>query len=259
MKKIVTSLFLVGCMCFSPASMAFAADSLIYTNYNQDDMRIENNDSLSSLEEASAEVTYSDIQEAAEQGFEILAKIDDPDVLQDLVDSGDIEYGENGTLPDYVMLYKTIEEERSPSSTIMPTATSTISITKSNYYDGQYFEDYDRFVIDGPSSFTQSYSRTDTASWNGSMTGSVSVGGTVYTVANVQAAVSTSMGYTIGKSYTKTSTYSVNIPSGKYWTIKVWTSYRVFSYTAKVGTTTLGTGKSWYPNGLVILHTQYSK
>lgn len=52
--------------------------------------------------------------------------------------------------------------------------------------------------------------------------------------------------------------YKVNIPENKYWVIKVWTSYRVFTYTAKVGTVQIATGKSWYPNGLVILHTEHN-
>ena len=58
--------------------------------------------------------------------------------------------------------------------------------------------------------------------------------------------------------YTKTSNYKVNIPANKKWEIKVWTSYRVFTYTAKVGSVKLATGKSWYPNGLVILHSEYN-
>ncbi len=88
------------------------------------------------------------------------------------------------------------------------------------------------------------------------MTGSVTVGETVYEIADVKASMSSSMGYTIGNSYTKSSSYEINIPKNKTWTIKVWTSYRVFSYTAKVGSTTIASGKAWYPNGLVILHTE---
>jgi hypothetical protein len=152
------------------------------------------------------------------------------------------------------MVYRTIEYET--ETQISPR--SSISVTKSDYYDGRYFDDYERYVVSGPSEFTQYYSQTSTANWNTSITGSVSVGGNVFGVAEVKAAVSASMGYTIGQSYTKSSNYKVNIPAGKYWEIKVWTSYRVFSYTAKVGSTTIATGKSWYPNGLVILHTQYN-
>ena len=90
------------------------------------------------------------------------------------------------------------------------------------------------------------------------MSASVEVSGNLYSVAEVKASVSSSMGYTIGTSYTSTSQYKVNIPANKKWEIKVWTSYRVFTYTAKVGSVKLATGKSWYPNGLVILHTEYN-
>lgn len=158
-----------------------------------------------------------------------------------------------------MMVYKTIENPTmNPYTAITPLAVRGISITKSNYYDGQYFNEYDRYEIDGPSHFIERYSRSTTANWNTSMTGSVSVGGTVYGVADVKAAVASSMGYGIGTTYTKESTYDVNIPAGKYWVIKVWSSYRVFTYTAKVGSVTLATGKSWYPNGLIIRHVEYN-
>lgn len=144
-------------------------------------------------------------------------------------------------------------------SGVPKSSSSGITVTKTNYYDGRYFEEYDRYVIDGPSSFTQTYSRTSSANWNSSMTGSVTVGGSIYGIADVKSAVSSSMGYTIGSSYTVQSSYSVSVPRNKYWVIKIWTSYKVFSYTAKAGGVTLATGKSWYPNGLVILHYEYDR
>ena len=176
------------------------------------------------------------------------------DPIFDLVD-------EISMVPQNGTLTTTTESIALNEKTVVPQATAPttpISITKSNFFDGRYFEEYDRYMIDGPSEFTETYSRTSTANWNSDMTSSVEVSGKIYSVAEVKGAVSKSMEYTIGESYTKTSNYKVNIPENKYWVIKVWTSYRVFTYTAKVGTVQIATGKSWYPNGLVILHTEHN-
>lgn len=205
-------------------------------------------------------ITEEEIKRARDLGLEIVSKITDPAQIQALVDAGEVELSYKGELPVSVITYKTIDN-RVPGSYIqdqVSLASSGISIEKYDWYDGRYFEEYDRYVIDGPSTFTQTYSRTSTTGWNHSMSGSVTVGGKVYGVAEVKAVLESSAGYAIGSSVTKTSVYQVNIPSGKYWEIKVWTSYRVFSFKAKVGSITLTTGKSWYPNGLVIRHTEYN-
>lgn len=40
-------------------------------------------------------------------------------------------------------------------------------------------------MIDGPSEFTETYSRTSTANWNSDMTSSVEVSGKIYKVKNM--------------------------------------------------------------------------
>lgn len=204
-------------------------------------------------------VTQKDIYEARAAGLKIINKITDPVRIQALVDTGEVELSRSGELPLSVTTYATVAAEIPKEKLQIQSAAALDSITISKYdwYDGRYFEEYDRYEIDGPSEFTQTYSRTSTCGWNTSMSSSVTVGGKVYGVAEVKAALEGSVSYSIGESITKTSNYRVDIPSGKYWVIKVWTSYRAFSYSAKVGTTTLCTGKSWYPNGLIIRHTEY--
>lgn len=188
---------------------------------------------------------------------EISGEITSISAIQALVNLGLIEKNTDGTLPKRVIVTQLLlTDSEEDNGDKFQGNRGTITVTKSNYYDGQYFNEYDRYVIPGPSSFTQTYSRTSTANWNTSMTGSVTIEGNVYGIADVKAAVSTSMGYTIGSSYTSTSSYQISVPENKTWTIKVWTSYRVFTYTAKVGTTIIATGKSWYPNGLVIVKTE---
>lgn len=173
-----------------------------------------------------------------------------------LANKGLIDRNADGSLPSKVCATQILETPsiNYPENELL--RASLISISKSDHYDGRYFEDYDRYVIDGPSNFSQTYSRTSTVGWNTDMSGSIKVDGDIYTVAAVQSALSSSMGYTIGNSVTSTSNYNINVPSGKIWTIKVWTSYRVFTYTASVGSIKLASGQSWYPNGLVILHTE---
>lgn len=188
-------------------------------------------------------------------------EITDVNTIQALVYAGIVECGENGALPTKVVVTQVVDNSVvSPVADVAPANApiTPISISKYDYYDGQYFDEYDRYQVDGPSQFSTTYSRTSTANWNTSMTTGVEVSGKVYSVAEVKGAISSSTGYTIGSSYTKSSSYTVNIPENKYWIIKVWTSYRVFSYTAKVGTVEIASGKSWYPNGLVILHTEYN-
>lgn len=91
------------------------------------------------------------------------------------------------------------------------------------------------------------------------MSGEVSAGGEIYGVAELKAAVSSEVGYTFGKEETKSQKYNVTIPANKYCEIKVWVSYLVHEYTAKVSNITLGTGKTWRPNGLVIEKAIYNK
>ena len=188
---------------------------------------------------------------------EISGEITDTSAIQTLANLGVVEKDTDGTLPKRVVVTQILfTDPEAYSDKEYQEHRGTITVTKSNYYDGQYFDEYDRYVIPGPSSFTQTYSRTSTANWTTNMTGSVTIGGNVYGIADVKAAVSSSMGYTIGSSYTSTSSYQISVPKNKIWTIKVWTSYRVFTYTAKVDSTIIASGKSWYPNGLVIVKTE---
>lgn len=208
-------------------------------------------------------VTPEEYQEAAQNGLIILEKITDQQKIQQLVDDGEVELSRNGELPLSVFTYLAPDESEHDLSagSDQPSAaayTSGITVTKTRYYDGQYFDDYERYEIDGPAEYTKTYSRTDTRSWNASLSGSITVGGKVYKVADVKAAVEGTVGYTMGSTKTSTDSYKINIPAGKYWVIKVWTSFLVYQYDAKVGATTISTGYTWKPNGLIIRHTEYN-
>ena len=251
MKKFL-SILLALCMVLSLSVTAFAATTEKESKAPQVDSIFEftDNYTVKVLEKGDAKTPTMVC---------ISATITDANVIKNMVGDGIVEIGEEGTYPNKVVIDQIIPEKDYLNSATQQSTSRGISISKYDYYDGRYFDEYDRYVVDGPSEFTQTYSRTSTASWNSSMSGSMNVGGTIYGIAEVKAAVSSSMGYTIGSSYTKSSSYKVNVPANKYWNIKIWTSYRVFSYTAKVGSTTLSTGKAWYPNGLVILHTEYNR
>lgn len=253
MKKML-SFALALMLMFSITSTAFAAGEESSGNAPQIDHIFELTDNI-------AQVPQSGTFSTAPDRTVITGTITDANIIQSLVNDGTVECDPNGNIPTKIVVTQIMDN--TPVDPISDGTRSTqpkspISISKTDYYDGRYFEEYDRYVISGPAEFTQTYSRTSTANWNSDMSASVEVSGNLYSVAEVKAAVSSSMGYTIGTSYTKTSNYKVNIPANKKWEIKVWTSYRVFTYTAKVGSVKLATGKSWYPNGLVILHSEYN-
>lgn len=205
-------------------------------------------------------ITRADLAEAKANGFEILEKISDEATIQKMVDSGLAECDENGNLPISITTYfvPTQTAETLSDDTMLPLNTDGIIVTKKRHYNGQYFDDYDRYVVDGPSKFTTTYSKTAQTNWITSMSGEISAGGKVYRVADVKAKVSANVGYSFGVESTQSQTYTVNIPKGKYWEIKIWTSYLVYEYTAKVGKITLGTGYTWKPNGLIIKKTEYT-
>lgn len=253
MKKML-SFALALMLMLSITSTAFAAGEEGSDNAPQLDPIFELTDNI-------AEAPQNDASSAAPDRTVITGTITDASTIQSLVNDGTVECDQNGNIPTKIVVTQIIDNTSFDPTSVDTRSTqpkSPISISKTDYYDGRYFEEYDRYEIDGPSEFTKTYSRTSTASWNSDMSASVEVSGNLYSVAEVKAAVSSSMGYTIGTSYTSTSQYKVNIPANKKWEIKVWTSYRVFTYTAKVGSFKIATGKSWYPNGLVILHTEYN-
>lgn len=253
MKKIL-SFALALMLMLSITSTAFAAGEEGTDNAPRIDPIFELTNSIT-------EVPQSNTFSAAPDKTVITGTITDVNTIQTLINNGTVECDPNGNIPTKIVVTQIIDKASIDATSDIARSTqpkSPVSISKTDYYDGRYFEEYDRYVIDGPSEFTETYSRTSTASWNSDMTANVEVSGNVYSVAEVKAAVSSSMGYTVGTSYTKTSNYKVNIPAKKYWEIKVWTSYRVFTYTAKVGSVKIASGKSWYPNGLVILHSEYN-
>lgn len=253
MKKIV-SFALSLMLMLSITSTAFATDKEGSDNAPR-------RDPFFDLIENIAVVSQSNAFSADTGKTVITGTITDANIIQSLVNDGTVECDPNGNIPTKIVVTQIIDNASFDSPSIDTRSTqpkSPISISKTDYYDGRYFEEYDRYLINGPAEFTKTYSRTSTASWTSNMSASVEVSGNLYSVAEVKAAVSGSMGYTIGTSYTSTSQYKVNIPANKKWEIKVWTSYRVFTYTAKVGSDELTTGEAWYPNGLVILHTEYN-
>lgn len=264
MKKLATFVLSLS-MVISLGGQAFAS------NNSQEAAADEITSSTATKDQTVAPAAYGPVyslsaisptenKDAKTQESNIVSQITDPAAIQALVDSGQVE-ADNGKLPDSITTY--VFKDSTSTDIASPKTNSTlatgISVTKTDYYDGRYFDDYDRYQIDGPADFSTSYSKTGTYNWNTSLTGSVEVGGKVYGVVDVKAAVSSTVGYSFGGSDTKTQTYSVKIPDKKYWVIKVWVSYLVYEYTAKVGSVTITTGKTWKPNGLVIEKTEYSK
>ena len=190
--------------------------------------------------------------------LELINEVTDPEEIQRLVDAGQAHRNENGELPIAIATYKTTDFDDAYLPNGMQTyAASDITITKGTTVDKIISDEYDRYEIPGPCNFKQTYSMTSDVEWTTSMKGSVSVGGSIFDVAEVKAAVETVGGYKVGQKITKTSLYEVNIADNTYWEIKVWTNYKQFAYTAKYGSATLGNGTYMYPGGLVIERTIY--
>lgn len=206
-------------------------------------------------------VTTKELVEANANGLKIMEKVTDPSTIQQMVKDGLAETDENGNLPTRIITDfapDKIFESHLPELQSSLLRSSGISVTKTRYYDGQYFDDYDRYVVDGPAEFEVTYSKKGYSNWNTDLSGDVSVGGTVYGIAALKAAVSAKVGYSFGEEYEEEQRYSVDIPDGKYWRIKVWVSYLVYEYTGKVNNQTIGTGYTWKPNGLIIKKSEYN-
>lgn len=205
------------------------------------------------------QVTPEEMLEARVNGLEIVNKITDLDTIQQMAREGQISVDKNGNLPAGIITYFAPEQKDAFSDLSVAARTSSISVNTTRYFDGRYFDDYDRYRVDGEGSFEVTYEKTGSSGWNTSMSGEISASGEVYDVAELKAAVSSKIGHTFGKEETKRQKYSGTIPANKYCEIKVWASYLVHEYTAKVGNITLGTGKTWKPNGLVIEKAMYNK
>lgn len=205
-------------------------------------------------------IPESEAMLARENGMEIIDFITDPLVIQEMVDSGMAETKE-GKLPLSITTYLALDDA---SDSVMTDNTqpssrkAAISVSKGQYYNGQYFDDYDRDVIDGAARYTTTYEKSGTRSWNTSATGSVKVGVDLFSLADIEKSVSSSMGYSFGRSEKHTKEFQVHVPANKTWEIKVWVSYLVHTYTAKVGSTEIASGRAWRPNGLIIKKTEYA-
>lgn len=107
-------------------------------------------------------VTAKELVEANANGFEIMEKVTDPSTIQQMVNDGLAETDENGNLPTSITTY--FASDKNVESNLLEQQSSLlrssgISVTKTRYYDGQYFDDYDRYVVDGPSEFEVTYSK----------------------------------------------------------------------------------------------------
>lgn len=181
-------------LMLSITSIAFAAGGEGSDNAPQFDPIFE-------LIENIAEVPQNDASSAVPDRTVITGTITDASIIQSLVNDGAVGCDPNGNIPTKIVVTQIIDNTSFDPIFVDTRSTqpkSPISISKTNYYDGRYFEEYDRYVIGGPAEFTKTYSRTSTANWNSDMSASVEVSGNLYSVAEVKASVSSSMGYTIG-------------------------------------------------------------
>ncbi|MDR2356464.1 MAG: hypothetical protein LBD92_00035 [Oscillospiraceae bacterium] len=131
------------------------------------------------------------------------------------------------------------EPQPGPAS---PTIENVTLLGHAWYYSDQYTP----YQIYGPSTFSNTVSKTGSSSWNYS--GSL----------GIKSVVEAKVGYTIGVSRTVSSTHTVQIPAGQYVMIKVFNFYTKHSFDLYQGSYT-GTYETWYPNsGLRITNDFYS-
>lgn len=252
MKKLISLLFVL--------IMIFALFITVFAEYENKAPELGTTlfDQLANSKRTTKNITVKERTQAKSIGLDIVAKVTDASTLSQLVEEGSISLGEDGNLPDYLIIYKAadVSETESEKPSMVPFAGTSIHTVKTKYYDGRYFDRYDRYVVQGPNKFTHTYSKSDTANWTKNISGDVTLEGTVYKFATIKASVAGSMGKTIGQTYKKESTYEVNVPANKKWTIKVWNSFMVYNYSTFAGIDKLCSGKCWYPNGLIFAHTQ---
>lgn len=170
MKKML-SFALALMLMLSITSTAFAAGEEGSDNAPQLDPIFELTDNI-------AEAPQNDTSSAAPNRTVITGTITDVSTIQSLVNDGTVECDQNGNIPTKIVVTQIIDNTSFDPPSVDTRSTqpkSPISISKTDYYDGRYLEEYDRYEIDGPSEFTKTYSRTSTASWNSDMSASVEV------------------------------------------------------------------------------------
>lgn len=198
--------------------------------------------------------------------------ITDPEIIQALVNSGDISLDENGKLPASVTIDRYSNANRSmnqiytynfpgvnaPNYEILPGPdTPTLSIAKTDLPSWKGDDLISEDVIMDGDTLSASFSSSDTASWTTSMTTSVEVGGKIFTVAELKGSVSVQLGATIGSTVTITKTVTSTAPEGMRRVIQIYLNIGGFQYTGKVKGIAIGTGRAWKPIGLYVIHTDY--
>ena len=110
---------------------------------------------------------------------------------------------------------------------------------------------FDENRYQGPISGTYKYSRTDTSTYNSTVSLNAEI-------------VSAGIGFTIGKSYTKSDSVTINVPAGKRTILKIWTNYQKKTFTvynefsSSVGLWyPQGTGSAYKPVGLIFTQAEY--
>ncbi|MGP1599445.1 hypothetical protein [Peptoanaerobacter stomatis] len=110
---------------------------------------------------------------------------------------------------------------------------------------------FDENRYEGPIKGTYTYSRTDTSSYNATVSLNADI-------------VSAGVGFTIGRNYTKSDSVTVNVPAGKKVILKIWTNYQKKSFTIYTEYSSSiglwypkGTGNAYKPVGLIFTQAEY--
>lgn len=105
------------------------------------------------------QVTPEEMFEARVNGLEIVNKITDPDTIQQMAREGQISADENGNLPISIITYFAPAQKDDFSDLSVAARSSRISVNTTRYFDGRYFDDYDRYRVDGEGSFELTYEK----------------------------------------------------------------------------------------------------
>lgn len=110
---------------------------------------------------------------------------------------------------------------------------------------------FDENRYEGPIKGTYKYSRTDTSSYNATVSLNAEI-------------VSAGVGFTIGRNYTKSDSVTVNVPAGRKVILKIWTNYQKKSFTIYTEYSSSiglwypeGTGNAYKPVGLIFTQAEY--
>lgn len=197
-----------------------------------------------------------DIAKAQALGMEFVGKITDVHIIDELVALGYISTNA-GRKPHKIVRFfaaNTYADDATRTSFDANVGSAICVSVMHNYY-GIYLDDYENYVLPSSLQIKTTFSISYANGWMHEMNDNMIVDGSVYSIYDVQCALQNAVGYEIGRK--KLQTLYLDHTTIFDETLKLFASYRVLDWSAKVGAVEIARGLVWQPNGFVLQIASY--